>query len=78
MLATLEQMAEQVAARLQALALAGYTVNIKARFPDFATVTRAHTATEGIGNKEAIAPLLPELLDLAVPQGASVPCSGSP
>ena len=72
MLATLQQMAEQVAARLQALALAGYTVNIKARFPDFATVTRAHTATEVTGNTEAIAALLPELLDRAVPQGASV------
>ncbi|ACH83664.1 DNA polymerase IV [Acidithiobacillus sp. 'AMD consortium'] len=72
MLATLQQMAEQVAARLQALALAGYTVNIKARFPDFATVTRAHTATEVTGNTEAIAALLTELLDRAVPQGASV------
>ncbi|MDA8153788.1 DNA polymerase IV [Acidithiobacillus acidisediminis] len=72
MLATLQQMAGQVAARLQALALAGCTVNIKARFPDFATVTRAHTATEVIGSTETIVALLPELLDRAVPQRASV------
>ena len=72
MLDMLKQMAEQVAARIQALALAGYTVNIKARFPDFTTVTRAHTATDGIWNTDAIAALLPELLDRAVPKGASV------
>ncbi len=47
-------------------------MNIKARFPDFATVTRAHVAIEAIGNTEAVAALLPELLDRAVPQGASV------
>lgn len=50
----------------------GPTVIIKARFANFATVTRAHTATEVIGDTEAIAALLPELLDRAVPQGASV------
>ena len=72
MLATLQEMAAQVAARLQVLALVGCTVNIKARFPDFTTVTRAHTATEGIGNTDAIAALLPELLDRAVPKSASV------
>ncbi|MDA8119108.1 MAG: hypothetical protein M0Z85_03465 [Gammaproteobacteria bacterium] len=53
-------------------ALAGHTVSIKARFPDFTTVTRAHTATEAIGSQKAIATLLPELLDRAVPLGASV------
>ena len=52
--------------------MTGHTVNIKARFPDFATVTRAHVAIEAIGNTEAVAALLPELLDRAVPQGASV------
>ena len=65
-------MAAQVAARLQALNLAGHTVHIKARFLDFTTVTRAHTATEGIANSDAIAAWLPALLDRAVPQGASV------
>jgi DNA polymerase-4 len=65
-------MAEQVAASLQSLTLAGHTVQIKARFPDFTTVTRVHTATELIGNREAIVALLPELLDRAVPLGASV------
>ena len=69
---TLQEMATQVAARLQALNLAGHTVNIKARFPDFTTVTRAYTATEGIGSVDAIAALIPELLDRAVPKSASV------
>ena len=72
MLTTLQEMAAQVAARLQALNLVGHTVNTKARFPDFTTVTRAHTATEGIGSADAIAALLPELLDRAVPKSASV------
>ena len=69
---TLQEMAAQVAARLQALNLAGHTVNIKARFPDFTTVTRAYTATEAIGTVDAIAALMPELLDRAVPKSASV------
>ena len=72
MLTTLQEMAAQVVTRLQALNLVGHTVNIKARFPDFTTVTRAYTATEGIGSADTIAALLPELLDRAVPQGASV------
>ena len=50
----LQQMAGQVSARLQALGLAGRTVSIKARFPDFATVTRAHTDAQGIWRTEAI------------------------
>ena len=72
MLATLQRMAEQVAARLQVLDLAGHTVSVKARFPDFTTITRAHTATEDIGTTDAIAALLPELLDRAVPKNTSV------
>ena len=47
-------------------------MNITARFPDFATVTRAHVATEGIGNTDRIATFLPELLDRAVPHDASL------
>ncbi|WP_439710034.1 DinB/UmuC family translesion DNA polymerase, partial [Acidithiobacillus caldus] len=41
-------------------------------FPDFTTVTRAYTATEGIGSADAIAAWLPELLDRAVPKSTSV------
>lgn len=41
MLVTLDEMAVQVAARLEPLTLVGHTVSIKARFPDFTTVTRA-------------------------------------
>ncbi|MGC9236882.1 MAG: hypothetical protein ACP5GF_08255, partial [Thiomonas sp.] len=65
-------MAEPVANRLQTLTLAGHTIHIKARFPDFTTVTRALTTTEAIGSKAAITTLLPDLLDRAVPVGASV------
>lgn len=72
MLVNLEEMAVLVAARLESLTLAGHTVNIKARFPDFTTVTRAHTEGGAIGDLESIATLLPELLDRAVPIGASV------
>ena len=67
MLATLQQMAGQVAARLQVLGLAGRTVSIKARFPDFATVTRAHTDAQAIWRTEAISALLPGLLAKAIP-----------
>ena len=72
MLITLQEMAEQVADRLQALNLAGHTIHIKARFPDFTTVTRAHTAIEDIGTTDAISALLPELLDRSVPKDSSV------
>jgi len=67
MLAILREMAGQVAARLQALGLAGRTVSIKARFPDFETVTRAHTDAQAIWRAEAISACLPGLLAKAVP-----------
>ena len=54
MLATLQQIAGQVATRLQALGLAGRTVSIKARFPDFETVTRAHTDAQTIWHTDAL------------------------
>jgi DNA polymerase-4 len=75
MLATLQQMAGQVAARLQALGLAGHTVSIKVRFPDFATVTRAHTDAQAIWRTEAISAFLPGLLAKAVPAGLPVHAS---
>ncbi|QQD73780.1 DNA polymerase IV [Acidithiobacillus ferrivorans] len=75
MLATLQQMAGQVSARLQALGLAGRTVSIKARFPDFATVTRAHTDAQTIWRTEAISACLPGLLAKAIPAGLPVHAS---
>ena len=72
MLVNLEEMAVQVAVRLKSLTLAGHTVSIKVRFPDFTTVTRAHTATEDIVTTDAISAMLPELLDRSVPKAASV------
>ena len=75
MLATLQQIAGQVATRLQALGLAGRTVSIKARFPDFATVTRAHTDAQAIWRTEAISACLPGLLAKAIPAGLPVHAS---
>ena len=75
MLATLQQMAGQVSARLQALGLAGRTVSIKARFPNFETVTRAHTDAQGIWRTEAISAFLPGLLAKAIPAGLPVHAS---
>ena len=69
MLATLQQMAGQVSDRLQALGLAGRTVSLKARFPDFRMVTRAHTTALPIWRAEAISAWLPRLLDKAIPVG---------
>ncbi|WP_163096800.1 DNA polymerase IV [Acidithiobacillus ferrianus] len=75
MLATLQQMAGQVSARLQALGLAGRTVSIKARFPDFETVTRAHTDAQAIWRAEAITACLPGLLAKAIPADLPVHAS---
>lgn len=75
MLATLQQMAGQVSARLQALGLAGRTVSIKARFPNFETVTRAHTDAQAIWRTEAISAFLPGLLAKAIPAGLPVRAS---
>ena len=61
MLATLQQMAGQVSDHLHTLGLAGRTVSIKARFPDFATITRAHTDAQAIWRTEAISACLPGL-----------------
>ena len=74
-LATLQQMAGQVSARLQALGLAGRTVSIKARFPDFETVTRAHTNAQTIWRAEAISAFLPGLLAKAIPDDLPVHAS---
>ena len=42
----LRDLAEQVAMRLRRHGLRGQTVQIKIRFPDFTTITRAHTLSE--------------------------------
>ena len=75
MLATLQQMAGQVSDHLHTLGLAGRTVSIKARFPDFATVTRAHTDAQAIWRTEAISACLPGLLAKAIPAGLPVHAS---
>ena len=75
MLATLQQMAGQVSDHLHTLGLAGRTVSIKARFPDFATITRAHTDAQAIWRTEAISACLPGLLTKAIPAGLPVHAS---
>ncbi|WP_414040946.1 DNA polymerase IV [Acidithiobacillus sp. M4-SHS-6] len=67
LLATLQDMAERVSARLQAQGLAGRTAGIKVRFADFRTVTRAYTFSQSIWRPETIAACLPGLLDNAIP-----------
>ncbi|MGC9156277.1 MAG: DNA polymerase IV [Ferrimicrobium sp.] len=67
MMTVLTEMAERVSSHLSALGLAGRTVSIKARFPDFQTVTRALTVPEPIWRPEAISAILPTLLARAVP-----------
>lgn len=67
MLATLQEMAGQVSDRLQALGLAGRTVSIKVRFPNFETATRAHTHAQAVWHTEAIIVCLPDLLAKAIP-----------
>ncbi|UTV80053.1 DNA polymerase IV [Acidithiobacillus sp. YTS05] len=66
MLTTLQQMAEQVAARLQALELAGRTVGVKVRFLNFETVTRARTHAQAIWRATDISACLPGLLEHAL------------
>ncbi|MBU2721255.1 DNA polymerase IV [Acidithiobacillus ferridurans] len=75
MLATLQQMAGQVSDRLHILGLAGRTVSLKARFPDFRTVTRAHTTALPTWRAEAISSCLPGLLAKAIPAGLPVHAS---
>jgi hypothetical protein len=54
------------------LVVAGRTVSIKARSPDFETVTRAHIEAQTIWRTEAISAFLPGLLAKAIPAGLPV------
>jgi DNA polymerase-4 len=61
------RMADAVAARLRRHQLAGRTVNIKVRFHDFRTITRAVTLTAPVDNGPAVARAAKELLDQVDP-----------
>ncbi|WP_298339922.1 DNA polymerase IV [Ferrimicrobium sp.] len=72
MMTVLIEMTERVSSHLFALGLAGRTVSIKVRFPDFKTVTRALTVSEPIWHREAISAVLPTLLTRAIPSDRGV------
>jgi DNA polymerase-4 len=57
------RMSDAVASRLRRHELAGRTVNIKVRFHDFRTITRAATLTAAVDSGPAIARAAKELLD---------------
>ncbi|WP_298212466.1 DNA polymerase IV [Ferrimicrobium sp.] len=75
MMTVLIEMTERVSSHLYALGLAGRTVSIKVRFPDFKTVTRALTVSEPIWRLEAISAVLPTLLARAIPSERGVHAS---
>ena len=52
--ACLLQLTEQVAWRLRRASLAGRTVQLKLRYPDFKTLTRSHTHTEATNNTDQL------------------------
>jgi DNA polymerase-4 len=57
------RMAERVGSRLREHGLAGRTVTIKVRFPDFRTITRSSTAAEPFSGSAEMARLALALLD---------------
>jgi len=61
------RMADAVASRLRRHGLAGRTVNIKVRFHDFRTITRAVTLSAAVDSAPAVARAAKELLDQVDP-----------
>jgi DNA polymerase IV len=61
--AELDLLSERVAQRARADGMAGCTVNLKARYADFTTVTRAKTLTEATSDSIAIRDAARELLE---------------
>jgi DNA polymerase IV len=59
----LDGLVERVAGELRAAGLLARTVNIKARYPDFTTVTRARTLSGGIASTRQIRDTARELLE---------------
>lgn len=57
------EMADAVASHLRATALSGRTVQLKVRFGDFTTLTRAHTLPAPVDTPHAIAAVAGALLD---------------
>ena len=56
------RMADAVAVRMRAAGVAGRTVTLKVKFPDFRLITRARTATSPLGSGTAIAEVADALL----------------
>ena len=60
--AVLLHLTEQVAWRLRRANLAGRTVQLKLRYPDFKTITRSHTHTEATSNTDQLWQITRQLL----------------
>jgi len=69
------ELVEQVSSHLSRSGLAGRTISLKARFPDFTTVTRSLTVLEPIWRREDIMAVVTVLLPKAVPTDKGVPAS---
>ncbi len=63
------RLAERVGSRLRAKGLAGRTVTLKLRYPDFRTITRSTTLPEPVDGSAEIARLALGLLDRVEPGG---------
>lgn len=64
------RLADRVGARLRSQSLAGRTVTLKVRFPDFHTITRSHTLPEPTASSGVIAKVAQMALDdVHIPDG---------
>ncbi|MEE9321826.1 MAG: DNA polymerase IV [Granulosicoccus sp.] len=66
MLAILQRLAVETLEALTLRELAGTTVSVKVRFPDFATLTRAHSQARGLIDEVSAQRAIPFLLDRAL------------
>lgn len=71
MLDILIQLSDELLASLQSKQLCAQTINIKVRFADFETLTRAHTQAQGVINATIAHRTLPHLLDKALESRAT-------
>ena len=72
MLEALDLLAIQVGESLQAKSLLAGTVTLKARFPDFTTVSRSITLPDLVGDAALLSSVIPVLLERAVDPGREV------
>jgi nucleotidyltransferase/DNA polymerase involved in DNA repair len=70
--ATLRELSSQVGRRLRHADIAGTTVRIKLRWPDFTTLTRQLTITQPTDQDQEIYTIALDLLDKVRPKGKAV------